>query len=212
MKSIIYLNLSNRLYYQYSSFGPTVQIAKRWLYSQFLDQHLWPDECTEMLIAHQYLYSKLDAPCQPQTGFFRFLHMLAYANWKTDIVLLNFNDDISAKVVSKLEMKFISDRGSFPPLCIATSTGDTDKHVIWTKKVPTVEVLARVTLLARHAINLVQSTLLTKFEAKVGLFSFFVSYTFVSSEHVYHIFLSKNLQQYFFLQNLVTFRCIIGWI
>lgn len=162
-------SIDNRLYHQHSSFGPTVLIAKRWLYSQLLDQSLWPDECTEMLVAYQYLYSKVNAPHQPQTGFFRFLHMLAYTNWKTDLVILNFNDDISAEAVSKLETKFIAERDSFPPLCVATSCGDSDKHIVWTKKVPTVEVLARVTLLARHAINLVQSNLFEEFDAKVRI-------------------------------------------
>lgn len=155
------------LYHQQPSFGPTVLIAKRWLYSQLLDQYLWPDECTEMLIAHQYFYSEVNTPYQPQTGFFRFLHMLAYTNWKTDLILLNFNDDIGSEAVSKLETKFISDRDTYPPLCIATSCGETDKHILWTKKVPTMEILARVTLLARHAIGYIQSNLLVNLEAKV---------------------------------------------
>lgn len=122
-----------------------------------------------MLVAHQYLYSKTNASNQPQTGFFRFLHMLAHTNWKTDLILLNFNDDISTDAVSKLETKFIAERDSFPPLCIATSCGEADKHIIWTKKVPTVEVLARVTVLARHAITLVQENLFEHFEAKVRM-------------------------------------------
>lgn len=158
----------NRLYHQHPAFGPTVLIAKRWLYSQLLDQTLWPDECTEMLAAHQYQYSKVNAPQQPQTGFFRFLHMLAHTNWKTDLVLLNFNDDISTDAVAKLETKFIAERDSFPPLCIATSCGEADKHIVWTRKVPTVEVLARVTLLARHAIASVQQHVFDDFDAKVS--------------------------------------------
>lgn len=110
----------------------------------------------------------MNAPCQPQTGFFRFLHLLAFTNWKTDLFLLNFNDDISADVISKLELKFISERESFPALCIATSTGEPDKHAIWSKKAPPVEVLARVSFLARHALNLIEKNLFNGFEAKVS--------------------------------------------
>lgn len=80
------------LYQNHSSFGPTVMIAKRWLYSQLIDQGLWPEECTELLIASQYL--KTAAKCitnSPQTGFIRFLQLLANTDWKSELFLLNFN-------------------------------------------------------------------------------------------------------------------------
>lgn len=92
--------------------------------------------------------------------------MLAYTNWKTDLILLNFNDDLSKEALSKLDAKFISDRESFPALSIVTSTGEPDKHVVWTRKTPSVEVLARITLLARRAIDLIQTTLFEDFHAE----------------------------------------------
>lgn len=131
--------------------------------SQLIDSFLWPDECTEILIAYQFLYTKIDAPCQPQTGFIRFLQLLAHTNWKTEMVLFNFNDELSKENIEKLDTKFITTRDSFPPLCILTSNGDVDKYVIWTKEAPLVEILARVTLLARHAIDLIQKNILDRF-------------------------------------------------
>lgn len=60
------------LHHQYPSFGPTVAIAKRWLYSQLIDSHLWPDECTELIVAEMFLKGYPMSPAiQPQTGFIR---------------------------------------------------------------------------------------------------------------------------------------------
>lgn len=60
------------LHCRFSSYGPTVALAKRWLYSQMIDSYLWPDECTELIIAEMYLKSyPLQPSCQPQTGFLR---------------------------------------------------------------------------------------------------------------------------------------------
>lgn len=141
-------------------------LAKRWLYSQLIDSFLFDDLCTELLVAHQYYNIIASEPAtQPQTAFIRFLHMLAHTNWNTELILLNFNNDLSREYVGKLEMEFISTRTAFPPLCIITSMGETDKHTIWSKKTPTVEILARITLLARHTIKLVQQTVFNDFIA-----------------------------------------------
>jgi U3 small nucleolar RNA-associated protein 22 len=60
------------LHHRFPSFGPTVAMAKRWLYSQFIDTYLWPDECTELIIAEMFLKNyPMEPPSSPQTGFFR---------------------------------------------------------------------------------------------------------------------------------------------
>lgn len=143
-------------------------MAKRWLYSQLIDEFLWPDECTEFLIAHQFMQDKINSPTQPQTAFFRFLHHLANCNWKTDLFALNFNDELTKTYIEKLETKFISGRDSFPPLTIITSNGEPDSHTIWSKKAPTIEILARVTLLARHANILIKKSIFDDFLAEVN--------------------------------------------
>lgn len=127
-----------------------------------IDPFLFDDICTELLVAHQY-YNVM--PTQPQTAFIRFLHMLANTNWNTELILLNFNNDLSREYIEKLEMEFISSRNAFPPLCIITSTGETDKHTIWTKKTPCVKILARITLLARHAKQIIQQHIFKVFTA-----------------------------------------------
>ena len=89
------------LYQNHSSFGPTVMIAKRWLYSQLIDDGLWPQECTELLIASQYL--KTSAKCitnSPQMGFIRFLQLLANTDWKSELFLLNFNNSMEGSSIN----------------------------------------------------------------------------------------------------------------
>lgn len=86
------------LYQNYNAFGPTVIIAKRWLYSQLIDPGLWPEECTELLIASQFL--KTSSQCvthSPQIGFVRFLQLLANADWNSDLFLINFNNAMEGK-------------------------------------------------------------------------------------------------------------------
>lgn len=136
-------------------------IAKRWLYSQLIDAYNWPDECTEFIVTHQFSCDKSDNPTQPQTGFFRFLHMLATTNWRTDLVLLNFNGELKKEYIEKLEVDFVSHRDSFPPLSIVTSNGEPDSHTIWTKMAPSIAILARVTHLARHAIRVIETSALS---------------------------------------------------
>lgn len=142
-------------------------IAKRWLYSQLIDSFLFNDICTELLVAHQYYNSSVcEPPTQPQTAFIRFLYTLAHTNWQTEMILINFNNELSRDYIEKLEMSFISDRSLFPSLCIITSNGETDKHTVWsTNKNPSVEILARITLLAKHAIKFIQQTIFKEFSA-----------------------------------------------
>lgn len=60
-----------------------------------IDSYLWPDECTELLIAHQFHKATSgDKPNQPQAGFFRFLQLLASSDWINDLVFIDFNNEI----------------------------------------------------------------------------------------------------------------------
>lgn len=94
------------VYQQYSSFGPTVMIAKRWIYSQLLDSELWSDECTELMIASQFLKMGAVPPShQPHTGFLRFLDLLAYTDWNVEMILVNFNNEMGGRFYIKIKKK-----------------------------------------------------------------------------------------------------------
>lgn len=148
-----------RLYHTHTSFGPAVLIAKRWLHSQLLDTHLWPEECTELLLAHIYMQpNSFATPTQPQTAFFRFLHLMSSVDWHQDLIVVNFNETLSTDTIKSIETRFVNDRDSFPPLCIVTSCeaqGTPATASIWTRAAPAPEIVARVGVLARHALQLV---------------------------------------------------------
>ena len=143
------------LHHQFPSFGPTVAIAKRWLYSQMIDSYLWPDECTELLVAEMLLKSlPMKAPLQPQTGFIRFLHQIAGLNHESEMIVVNFNDDLTSEQLEEIEDNFRKNRKRFPSLFIVTSC-DFNNHGMWTAKAPTVNILNRVQMLAQHSISII---------------------------------------------------------
>ncbi|XP_019540558.3 nucleolar protein 6 [Aedes albopictus] len=142
------------LHQQYFSFGSVAAMAKRWLYSQLIDPFLWPDECTELIVASLYL--KQDPTLQPQAGFLRFLEHLAGTDWSKELVLLNFNDEIPEEKVEELEKQFIDKRDSFPPLAIVTSC-DLEKYGLFAQRAPSQEVLTRVVFLAKNMVTMIES-------------------------------------------------------
>lgn len=141
------------LHQQHFSFGSVAAMAKRWLYSQLIDPFLWPDECTELIVASLFL--KQDPTLQPQAGFLRFMEHLAGTDWSKELVLLNFNDEIPDEKVEELEKQFIDKRDSFPPLAIVTSC-DADKYGLFAKMAPSQEVLNRVVLLAKNVVAMIE--------------------------------------------------------
>lgn len=150
------------LYHQHTSFGPAVMIAKRWLNAQLIDDYLWPEVCTELLMARIYLQTdSLAVPVQPQVAFFRWLHLLATSDWKTDYVLLNFNNGLSNEQLAKLESQFLNDRDSFPFLTIISSGGESKEWVVWSNRAPVMELVARVAVLSRHCLQSVEQEVFT---------------------------------------------------
>lgn len=129
--------------------------------------------------------------------------MLAYTNWNTELVLLNFNDDLSREYIEKLEVEFVSSRSAFPPLTIITSIGETDKHTIWSKKTPSIEILARITLLARHAIKLTQQSIFNDFTAEPLFTASFEGYNLIINLNSYHV---RDMLVHEFSSNLVKVR------
>lgn len=149
------------LYQQFPAFGPTVCLAKRWLYSQLFDTYLWPDECTELLVAQQFIKSEPFTPTtQPQVGFFRFLKLISSTDFKNELILLNFNDEIGPEEITEIENRFTTKRETLPALCIVTSY-DEEKYGIWSKFAPTEQVLFRVCMLGRFTLNAVEEKLLS---------------------------------------------------
>lgn len=143
------------LHHQCPSFGSTVAIAKRWLYSQMIDSYLWPDEVTELIVANMLVKNLPMSPAlQPQTGFFRFLHQLANFNHETEMIVVNFNDEIPSEQLEELETKFQKARKNYPPLFIVTSC-DFQNYGIWSTRAPSMNIVQRVKMLAQFSIDII---------------------------------------------------------
>lgn len=148
------------LHSQHPSFGPAVNIAKRWLFSQLIDSYLFPEECTELLMSTLYInQNQCQVTMQPQTGFFRFLSYLAHTDFVTEMIVVNFHGTLEEEELKLLDKRFTTDRPSLPPLCIVTSC-DYKKYSIWSKKAPSKEVLRRVQTIARNALKIIETDLL----------------------------------------------------
>lgn len=64
--------------------------------------------------------------------------------------------------ISGLEQRFSTERETFPSLCVVTSYDQKHYGKIWSsEQQPNVQVLARVTLLARQSLEIIESTLLS---------------------------------------------------
>ncbi|EDV49121.2 nucleolar protein 6 [Drosophila erecta] len=152
------------LHQTYSAFGSTVLLAKRWLATQLLDDGLWPDMATELLVAH--LFQQRYAPqsiAAPQTGFIRFLQLIAHSDFNGELFLLNFNNSWQDQQIADLEHNYRSNRQSFPPLTVATSYDIQHAGRLWTSdQSPSQRVLGHVTRLARHGLDIVETSLMSK--------------------------------------------------
>lgn len=59
-----------------------------------------PGIVVELLMASIYLIPEPYKPAQmPQVAFLRFLEVVARAHWNTDPVIVNFNNEMSSKLI-----------------------------------------------------------------------------------------------------------------
>nr|CAD7569233.1 unnamed protein product [Timema californicum] len=155
------------LHQEHPSYGPACCLSKRWLAAQMIDPHHFPEIVVELLVAWLYLCPEPhEPPTQPQTAFFRFLHLLASTNWVTQPVILNFNTELAREEVVEIESTFQSSRSTLPPLFLATSYQPSG--VVWTKRNPTLQVLVRTAMLAKESLTIVEEKLFSRsFDTKV---------------------------------------------
>ena len=193
------------LHHQHSSFGPTVAIAKRWMASQMIDSYLFPDECIELLIAEMFV-KKIPMPpsSQPQVGFFRFLHRLAHLNYENEMIMVNFNDELSLETIEELENHFNKCRKDFPTLFIATSC-DFQNRGIWSSRAPSVNIMQRIKFLAQNSLDILNENFVTLSMTSVKTL-------FTPSYEGYNLIINLNdkyVRKYdVVLQNIVAFKSV----
>lgn len=101
---------------QFPSFGPGTALIKRWLRSQLIDHHLFPDVALDLVNASLYLnHTSFDETCTPQVSFLRFLKFFSEFQWELQPLVVNFNEEISSKFLKLFSPEFRTTTLNFIP-------------------------------------------------------------------------------------------------
>lgn len=147
------------LYCKFPSFGPASAIAKRWLNSHMIDSHLWPDLLTEFIIAEFFLNERIQSTVQPQVIFFNFLHRVSLLDPQSEMIICNFNNELSVEQIEGVERLFRKNRQNFPP--VMTLTSFDDRHSMWTENAPSINVFQHVRSLAQNCSQMIENNFLS---------------------------------------------------
>jgi U3 small nucleolar RNA-associated protein 22 len=148
------------LYCKYPSFGPAIAITKRWLYSHMIDTLLWPEILTELIFAEMLLNQLTTSTVQPQGLFFNFLNKISNFDPQYEMIVCNFNEELSLEQIEEVERKFRKNRQNFPPIMTFTSLDD-DRPSLWTINAPSINVFQHVRLLAQKCFELIEGNFMS---------------------------------------------------
>ena len=136
---------------QFGAFGDTCRLAKKWLGSHLLSNHI-SDEAVDLLCAYLFLYpAPYLPPGSAQSGFLRFLQLLATFSFSSAPLLIDFKSSFSDRDRISMVSYFTAHRDILPPICILTSVNR--KRSLWTEQNPAAMVLNRMRKLARLHID-----------------------------------------------------------
>ncbi|XP_063894917.1 nucleolar protein 6 [Helicoverpa armigera] len=158
------------LHQKHPSFGPTACLFKRWLSAHLLHPH-FPPTVAELMVAAVYLHPQpTQPPAEPTVGLVRVLNLLVNFDWARDMIVLDFNEDMSREEITQIEQKFASDPDSAPCVRIVTAYDGTLPSV-WSKDAPSKQVLARARLLANSALQYMEKAMLQEYKDNIlGMF------------------------------------------
>ena len=160
----------NGLNAQYPAFGPTCRLLKRWVASQLLID-FFPDDgvALELIVAYSFLHPHpfaAAAAVNPQSGFLRVLRLLSTWNWKLTPMIVNFNEEFTAKDYREKHRELTSLRRqqierftptSTPALFIVTPYDKTPSE--WTINGPPLLISSRLVAVARASLQLIVDSL-----------------------------------------------------
>ncbi|XP_041464696.1 nucleolar protein 6-like [Lytechinus variegatus] len=150
-------SLLHGVHQHHSAFGPTVRLAKRWIASHLLSDHM-TSECIELLVAYLFLHPEpFTSPVSPQTGFLHFLNLVCQHDWQTTPLIINFNNDLKASDYEEICQQFTNNRSHLPVMFLATPT---DRQTsLWTQDKPTPMIFQRLVELARESFKVLHEQL-----------------------------------------------------
>ncbi|XP_072937991.1 nucleolar protein 6 [Epargyreus clarus] len=148
------------LHTKYPAYGPTVCVFKRWLSAHLLSPPHFPPAVAELLVATTFVHcSPLSPPHQPTAGLLRVLKKLVDTDWGKEMIVLDFNEDMTREEITQLERKFSEREPQTPCIHIVTAY-DGELPGIWGRSAPTPNVLARAQTLAKATLEYVERALL----------------------------------------------------
>ncbi|CAK9267471.1 unnamed protein product [Sphagnum jensenii] len=144
------------------AYGPTVRLAKRWMWSHLFSGVI-SDEVVELLVAYTFVKSAPNAPPSSRlTGFLRFLLLLVHYDWALAPLVVDVNGDFTTadldRIVSQFESvrrKFQGGEGGGPAMYISTPYDSVSKT--WTQHSPSPAVLKRLIAYAKSSADLIVS-------------------------------------------------------
>jgi U3 small nucleolar RNA-associated protein 22 len=148
LTSIIY-----NLHQKNKCFSSVTRLAKRWLSSQFLVECF--DDITIDLIC-SFLFmddSPYEQPRSTISGLVKFLRLISNFDWKNEILIVNFNNELKCEDLDSIKTTFQKNRKNLPPACLVTPYDGKQNltESIWSLNRPSVQELCRTVLLAKQS-------------------------------------------------------------
>lgn len=171
-KSPLHTTSIAKLCHRYSFLSPTIRLVKMWFASHLLSSHL-SEELIELVVVRQFVSPfPWSSPSSVMTGFLRTLEFLANWDWRVDPLIVDTSDGDAADTdalasgidmgalkpsdVESITEKFETVRKSDPGLnrmVLFAATNYDHDGLTWTESSPSRVVAARMTALARSAID-----------------------------------------------------------
>ncbi|GLV36428.1 Maternal transcript 89Ba [Carabus blaptoides fortunei] len=154
---------------QYPSYGPGTALIKRWLNSQLIDESHISNTVVNLLNASLYLNSAPYSQCiLPQMAFLRFLKLLVQHDWNMQMLVVNFNNEITKEQIDVAESDFQKNREEYPALYIITPY---DFKSLLTQNAPSKQIMQRISILAKQCITVIETNIYS--ESLFNVMSFF---------------------------------------
>lgn len=161
------------------AYSSTVRQAKRWISSHMLLEYI-EEEAVEMIVASLFIdstiygvpstevvgakisaYDAIDwvGPLTPQTGFLRFLQLVASYDWNNQPLIINFNNDLSLEDQRGIETAILAQRAQLnSPLVLVTPYDPSG--VAFTRSKPLLPVWSRLMILAQESLKVLEQQLI----------------------------------------------------
>ncbi|XP_075979856.1 nucleolar protein 6 Mat89Ba [Anticarsia gemmatalis] len=159
------------LHQKHPSFGPTVCLFKRWLSAHLLSPPHFPPSVAELVVAAVFLLPHPTVPpASPSIGLVRVLDKVAHFDWATELIVLDFNEDMTREEITQLEQQFSTSEDR-PSMCIVTSH-DGPAPAACVRAGPSRHVLARARGLATSTLKYLHNAVLN--DTKDNVLNIFV--------------------------------------